>query len=98
MRGFLSLIAVTVGMVLLLGCAEESLDVPLVIPSDLELPVREVAEIEPAAPQVVHDWIGAPRPGFEPPAEQDSPSAAASVWHALLEGTAHALEEQAHNR
>lgn len=89
--------ALLLAAILLAGCAEESLDVPIVVPDDVGPTTHlEDTDATDLPPSTVHDWIGQPRPGFESEvAEAEEPSAVNSIWNALLEGTAQATDESA---
>ena len=83
-----------VGVTATVGCEEQSLDVPLILPDNLGTGEGESANAEQLNTTVADDWIGNPPHGSsEPTLEEEEPSATRSVWNALLEGASYALDE-----
>lgn len=83
---FLACMSLLLSVVALAGCAEESLDVPLRLDGTIPIENAEIAK----ETEVIH-----PAPSFadEPSSEVPHPSVVKSVWNALLNGTAQAMDE-----
>ena len=84
----LMILAFIVATTMLAGCAEESLDAPIPLPDDSGDVTGEAAT-EPIDTVRPEKWFA----DKEPQDIDESPSAVDSIWNALLEGTAKAMDE-----
>ena len=86
--------ALVLGVALCMGCAEEALDVPLAVPEESTVTgdFGQTGDVT-ATSEPAHLSTEEPSVPSEVPTEPPQPSAARSVWNALLRGTAEAMDE-----